>query len=153
NPMQAFPYTRNHCSTWNVDQAAALLLCSMGRARELGIPQSTWIYPLASVESNHMVAVSARAGLAECPGARITGRAALKAAGLATADIDLIELYSCFPLAVQTYAEGLGLSLERDLTVTGGMPFAGGPYNNYFLQATCRAAELLREGRGRNALL
>src|SRR5207253_1540597 len=24
NPMQAFPYTRLHCSTWNVDQAAAL---------------------------------------------------------------------------------------------------------------------------------
>ena len=33
------------------------------------------------------------------------------------------------------------------------MAFAGGPYNNYFLQATARAAELLRAGAGRTALL
>ena len=68
-------------------------------------------------------------------------------------ELDLVDLYSCFPLAVQTYASALGLALSRDLSVTGGMPFAGGPYNNYVLQATCRAAELLRLGRGRNALV
>jgi acetyl-CoA C-acetyltransferase len=153
NPMQAFPYTRFHCSTWNVDQASALLFCSAARAQALGIPRSRWIYAVASTESNHMVAVSARADLAGCPGARITGRAALEAGELAPSDLDLVELYSCFPIAVQAYAAALGLPLDRDLTVTGGMPFAGGPYNNYQLQATCRAAELLREGKGRTALV
>lgn len=153
NPLQAFPYTRAHCSTWNVDQAAALLFCSVARAQELGIARSRWIFPLASTESNHMVALSARADLAACPGARIAGRAALDGAGLTAQDIDLVDLYSCFPLAVQVYAEALGLSLERELTVTGGMPFAGGPYNNYVLQATCRAAELMRAGQGRTALV
>ena len=153
NPMQAFPYTRYHCSTWNVDQAAALLLCSTALAEELGIPRDKWVFPVASTESNHMVAVSARADLASCPGARITGRAALDAGGLGIDEVDLVELYSCFPIAIETYAEALGLPLSRPLTVTGGMAFAGGPYNNYFLQATCRAAELLRQGAGRNALL
>ena len=153
NPMQAFPYTRLHCSSWNVDQAAALLFCSAARADQLGIPRSRWIYPVASTESNHMVPVSARADLAECPGARIAGQAALAAAGLAAADIDLIELYSCFPIAVQSYAAELGLPLTGDLTITGSMAFAGGPYNNYVFQSTCRAAELLREGKGRNALV
>ena len=153
NPMQAFPYTRAHCSTWNVDQAAALLFCSASHAEELGIARSRWIFPLASTESNHMVAVSARADLAACPGARIAGRAALDGCGLSAREIDLVDLYSCFPLAVQAYADGLGLSLERELTVTGGMPFAGGPYNNYVFQATCRAAELMRQGRGRTALV
>jgi acetyl-CoA C-acetyltransferase len=153
NPMQAFPYTRSHCSTWNVDQAAALLVCSVVRAQELGIPRSRWVFPVASTESNHMVAVSARADLAACPGASIAGRAAMDVAGWAQSDIDLVDLYSCFPVAVETYAAELGLPLTRDLTVTGGMAFAGGPYNNYFFQATCRAAELLRAGRGRNALL
>jgi len=152
NPMQAFPYTRFHCSSWNVDQAAALLFCSVARAEQLGIPQAKWIYPVVSTESNHMVAVSAREDLTRVPGARIAGQAALAAAGLAPDDIDLIDFYSCFPLAIETYAEALGLSLERDLTVTGGMAFAGGPYNNYFLQAACRIAELLRQGKGRNAL-
>ena len=153
NTMQAFPYTRSHCSTWNVDQAAALLFCSAARANELGIPRSRWVFPMASTESNHMLSVSARANLSACPGARLAGRAALDAGALETKDLDLVELYSCFPLAVEAYAHALGLSLERDLTVTGGMAFAGGPYNNYLFQATCRAAELMREGRGRNALV
>jgi acetyl-CoA C-acetyltransferase len=99
-----------------------------------------------------MVPVSARAELSHCPGARIAGHAALEAARLTIADIDLVELYSCFPVAVETYAEALALPLERDLTVTGGMPFAGGPYNNYVLQATVRAAELLRQ-RGHGTAL
>jgi len=153
NPMQAFPYTRYHCSTWNVDQASALLLCSASRAEALGVPRSQWIFPMASTESNHMVAVSAREDLSSCHGARVTGLAALEAGGLSIADIDLIDFYSCFPIAVETYAEAIGLTLDRDMTLTGGMAFAGGPYNNYFLQSTCRAIELLRQGKGRHALL
>ncbi|QHE84263.1 acetyl-CoA acetyltransferase [Hydrogenophaga sp. BPS33] len=153
NPMQAFPYTRRHCSNWNVDQGAALLLCSASRAQALGIPRSRWIYARASAESNHMVPVSARANLADCVGAGIAGRAVLDAGGIDAGQLDLIDFYSCFPIAVQAYAEALGLPLERDLSLTGGMAFAGGPYNNYFLQATCRAAELMRAGKGRNALL
>jgi acetyl-CoA C-acetyltransferase len=152
NPMQAFPYTRLHVSTWNVDQAAALLFCSAERATQLGIPRTQWIYALASSESNHMVPVVARADLSRCPGARIAGEAALHGAGVALDELDLVELYSCFPLAVETYAEALSLPLERDLTVTGGMPFAGGPYNNYVLQATARSAELLRQ-RGQGTAL
>ena len=153
NPMQAFPYTKLHCSTWNVDQAGALLFCSAGRADELGIAPGKRLYPLASTESNHMAQVSTRANLAACPGAGIAGRAALDGAGLSVASVDLVDLYTCFPVAVETYAAELGLPLERDLTVTGSMAFAGGPYNNYVLQATCRMAALLREGRGRHGLV
>ena len=156
NPMQAFPYTRSHCSSWNVDQASAMLFCSAARAEELGIARERWIYPLASTESNHMLTVSAREDLAACPGARITGLAALEAGAIKAEEIDLIDLYSCFPIAVETYAAALGLPVNRpnhDLTVTGGMAFAGGPYNNYFFQAICRAAELLRQGSGRTALV
>jgi len=153
NPMQAFPYTKLHCSTWNVDQAGALLFCSASRADELGVAHGKRVYPLASTESNHMVQVSARADIAACPGAGIAGRAALDAAGLTIADVDLVDLYTCFPIAVEAYAAELGLSLERDLTVTGSMAFAGGPFNNYVLQATCRLGELLRAGRGRHGLV
>lgn len=153
NPMQAFPYTKLHCSTWNVDQAAALLFCSRERADALGIPREKRIHPVASTESNHMTQVSTRAHLAACPGAGMAGRAALEAGELDIADLDLVELYTCFPVAVETYAAELGLPLARDLTVTGSMAFAGGPYNNYVLQATCRMGELLRAGRGRHGLV
>ena len=100
NPMQAFPYTKLHCSSWNVDQASALLFCSAEKARALGIAESRWIYPLASTESNHMVPVSARAEPQRCPGARVAGRAALDAAGIEADALDWVELYSCFPVAV-----------------------------------------------------
>jgi acetyl-CoA C-acetyltransferase len=153
NPMQAFPYTRALCSTWNVDQAAALLFCSAERAEALGIERSRWVFPVASAESNHMVPLAARADLIRSPGADATARAVLEAGGIAAADIDLFELYSCFPIAVDTFADALNLPPDRDLTITGSMAFAGGPYNNYFFQATARAAQLLRAGAGRTALL
>ena len=152
NPMQAFPYTRAHCSTWNVDQAAALLFCSAARAEALGIDRSRWVFPLASAESNHMVALSARADLIRSPGADAAAHAVLEAGGIAAGDIDLIDLYSCFPIAVDTFADALDLPPDRDLTFTGSMAFAGGPYNNYVFQATARAAQLLRDGAGRIAL-
>jgi acetyl-CoA C-acetyltransferase len=149
NAMQAFPYTKLMCSSWNVDQAAALLFCSARKAAALGIDRDRWIFPWASTESNHMVPVSARAELDACPGAGIAGRAALEPFGIVPADIDLIDLYSCFPLAVEVYAAELGIDPGRDLTVTGGMSFAGGPYNNYVLQSTARMGQLLREaGKG-----
>lgn len=146
NPMQAFPYTRLHCATWNVDQAAALLICSAGKARALGIAPSQWVHASASTESNHMVPVSARADLSRCDGAVLAGAAALAAGGVSASQVDLFDLYSCFPLAVEACADALGIPLDRNLTVTGGMPFAGGPFNNYVLQATCRMAQLLRQG-------
>ena len=153
NPMQAFPYTRAHCSTWNVDQAAALLFCSAKRAEALGIDRSRWVFPVASAESNHMIPLSARADLIRSPGADATARAVLEAGGMAATDIDLIELYSCFPVAVDVFADALDLPSDRDMTITGSMAFAGGPYNNYFFQATARAARLLRAGASRTALL
>jgi acetyl-CoA C-acetyltransferase len=54
---------------------------------------------------------------------------------------------------VLAYASELGISLDRDLTVTGGMPFAGGPLNNYVIQASCRMAELLRGSPGSTGLV
>lgn len=153
NPMQAFPYTRQHCADWNVDQAAALLLCSVAKARALGVPQEKWVYPLASSESNHMVPVSAREDLAACSGALLAGLAAMAASGLDAAQLDLVELYSCFPVAVEAHAKALGIPFSRMLTVTGGMPFAGGPFNNYVLQSTCRMAELIRCGQGQRGVV
>jgi acetyl-CoA C-acetyltransferase len=153
NPMQALPYTKHHCSSWNVDQAAALVFCSAQKAEALSIARERWIFPWASTESNHMVPVCARAELDRCPGARIAGEATLAPFGLDVTGIDLIELYSCFPIAVEAYAAELGIDPAQDLTVTGGMSFAGGPYNNYVLQATARMVKLLRQGRGRTGLV
>lgn len=151
NRMLAFPYTKLHNTSWNVDQAAALLFCSAGLAAQLGIPRERWVFPRAGTESNHMLALTERPALHRCPGAQIAGRRALELAGIAPGELDLLDMYSCFPIAVESFAAEIGIALDRDLTVTGGMPFAGGPLNNYVLQATARMARLLRargEGSG-----
>lgn len=153
NRMLAFPYTRHHNSQWNVDQAAALIFCSAAAAERLGIPRRHWLFPLAGTESNHMVNTAQRPDLASSPGARIAGARALELAGLTAEQINLVDLYSCFPVAVRVYARELGLGTQRPLTVTGGMARAGGPLNNYVLQATVRAADLLSAGHGRSALI
>lgn len=153
NAVQAWPYTKLMCSSWNVDQAAALLFCSLGAARAAGVPEDRIVYPWASTESNFMAPVPARGELHSCVGARLAARAALEPFGLDAAQVDLVELYSCFPIAVMSFAKELGLDTTRDLTVTGGMPFAGGPFNNYVLQATARMAQLLRQGAGSTGLV
>jgi acetyl-CoA C-acetyltransferase len=153
NQLLAFPYTRRHTSSWSVDQASALLLCSTGLASHLQIPPSKWVFPLASTESNHMVSLSARTELHRSPGARIAGQAALDAGEVEVPGLDLIELYSCFPIAVEVYAAELGIAMDRDLTVTGGMPFAGGPFNHYTFLSTCRMARLLRGAPGSRGLV
>lgn len=154
NPMLAFPYTKLHSSSWNVDQAAALLFCSAAKAEALGIPECKWLLPLASTESNYMMDVSERPLVAGVPGAEVAGKVALEAAGVTASELDFIELYSCFPVAVEVYAEAIGISLARtDLTVTGGMTLAGGPLNNYVLQSTCRTGQLLRARPGSTGLV
>jgi acetyl-CoA C-acetyltransferase len=147
NPMLAFPYTKLHNTSWNVDQASALLFCSAAHAEALGIPRDQWIFPLASAECGHMLSVAQRRELHRVPGAQAAAQAMFEATGTKPGELDLVELYSCFPVAVESYAAEIGVDLNRDLTVTGGMAFAGGPLNNYVLQSTCRMVELLREGR------
>jgi len=144
NKMLAFPYTKLHNTSWNVDQAAALIFCSEEKARKMNLDASRWIYPRASVESNHMVCVSQRRDLSRSVGADIAARRVMEVAAIVSSDIRHADLYSCFPIAVELFADALQLSADTPLTVTGGMPFAGGPLNNYVLQATVAMAQKLR---------
>ena len=135
NRMLAYPYTKLHNSQWNVDQAAGLILCSVDAARRYGISEDRWVFPLAVTESNHMLPLSFRKELHRCPGFRIAGGRAKEIAKLDFDDGTHIELYSCFPSAVRVQTFELGLDLERQLTITGGMTFGGGPLNNFVIQA------------------
>jgi acetyl-CoA C-acetyltransferase len=153
NRMIAFPYTRLHNSNWNVDQAAGLLLCSVQAARELGVPEERWVFPLAASESNHMQPVSCRPEIHDPASVRIGARRILELAGRPAADIEHLELYSCFPAPVRLFARALGVPFDRRVTETGGMAFAGGPLNNFVLQAVARMAEVLRADRGSMGLV
>lgn len=145
NRMIAFPYTKLLNSQWNVNQAAALILCTAEVARRQRVPIEKWVYPLTAAESNAMIPLSQRAQLHRCPGFRAAANRALDLAGLGIDDVGHIDLYSCFPAAVRIQQRELGIGADRAMTVTGGMTFAGGPLNNYVLQSTAKMAEILRQ--------
>jgi len=148
NAMLAFPYTKRHSSQWNVNQAVAIFVCSVARAARLGLKRDGWIFPLAAAQSKHVVPLAQQRLLHTHPGTALSGERALALAGVSARDVDAAELYSCFPAAIQSFARDLKVAETCPWTVTGAMPFAGGPYNSFSLEGVARMVEVLREGEG-----
>ncbi|MEK9649332.1 MAG: acetyl-CoA acetyltransferase [Gammaproteobacteria bacterium] len=144
NPMIAYPYTKKHNSNWNVNQASALLLTSDRLANKLTIAKDKRVYPLQSAENNHMMAVIQRPNLALSKGLELAGSATLDFMHQHKITDPIYEIYSCFPLAVQQFIKVLHLDPLSKLTITGAMPFGGGPLNNYMLHSTAQMIETLR---------
>jgi acetyl-CoA C-acetyltransferase len=156
NRMISWPYTKLMNSNNMVDQGAALILTSVEQAQRLQIPVDRWVYPHAGTDAHDTPAIAERDELHRSTAIRIAGARALQLAGLGIDDVDYVDLYSCFPSAVQVAASELGLSLDdpaRPLTVTGGLTFAGGPWSNYVMHSIATMAELLVANPGRHALI
>ncbi|ANI40156.1 acetyl-CoA acetyltransferase [Mycolicibacterium vaccae] len=156
NRMVSWPYTKLMNSNNMVDQGAVLILASAEKARQLQIPTERWVFPYAGADSHDTYAIAERAEFHASPAIRIAGLRALELAGAGVDDIDLIDVYSCFPSAVQVAARELGLPIgdpARPLTVTGGLTFAGGPWNNYVTHSIATMAELLVAEPGRRGLI
>lgn len=156
NRMISWPYTKLMNSNNMVDQGAALILTSVEQATRLRVPTERWVYPQTGTEAHDTFSIAERAELHQSPAIRIAGARALELAGLGINDADYVDLYSCFPSAVQVAAHELGLPVDdadRPLTVTGGLTFAGGPWNNYVTHSIATMAELLAANPGRRGLI
>jgi acetyl-CoA C-acetyltransferase len=136
NRPLAFPYNKWHSTQWTVNQAAALVLCSIETAAELGVAVDRWAFPLVGVESSLAVSLLRRRELHTWPSMEVLAGAAAARIGRPVAEAEIIETYSCFPAAVRVQQRSMGLDLAGTPTITGGMAFAGGPFNNFVLQAT-----------------
>jgi acetyl-CoA C-acetyltransferase len=155
NRMVAFPYTKRMCSMMFVDQSAAVLMMSLSAARRFKIPEGKYVFPAGIGEASDLWFVTHREKLHESPSVKAAAGMALAQAGVCLDDVDFLDLYSCFPCAPRIVREMLEISEKdpRPLTVTGGMPYFGGPGNNYSLHAVCRMAERLRERPGKTGLV
>ncbi len=172
NRMVGLPYRRLMNSNERVDMAAALVVCSAEAATRMGVPRERWVFPVAGTDVHEHWSTSHRWSYDELPAVRIGGARALELAGCGLDDVAFLDLYSCFPSAVQLGAEalGLGAALEdamtgsarptepaatagRELTLTGGLAFAGGPWNNYPMHAIATAVARLRERPSERALV
>lgn len=145
NRMVNSPYPKLMTSNIDVDQAAAVVICSAEVAAQAGVPRDRWVFPLAGTGAADAEVMSCRRHLDQSPAMSTAGNRALQLAGLGIDDIGLIDLYSCFPSAVQLAQEVLGLDPARPFTLTGGLTFSGGPLNSYCMHALVRAVDLIRE--------
>jgi acetyl-CoA C-acetyltransferase len=154
NYLLCEPYTRWMVAQDAVNQGAAVVMTSVGIARALGIPAARWVY-LTGYADVDEVSVLKRANLAASQAQNLAVYTALAAAGLDLAAVRYLDFYSCFPIAVSSIAEPLGLPLDgsRPLTLTGGLPYFGGPGNNYSMHAIATVVERLRADRAGHGLI
>jgi acetyl-CoA C-acetyltransferase len=155
NRMIGFPYPKYMNAILDVDQSAAVLMTSVAGARALGIHPSRWVYLWGCADGHDLWFVSERVNYHSAPALRVAGERALRMAGLGMGDIDVFDLYSCFPSAVQISRDMLGVAPDdaRPLTVTGGLPYHGGPGNNYVMHAIATMMEKLRATPGTKGLV
>jgi acetyl-CoA C-acetyltransferase len=149
NRLIADPYTRYVVAREKVNQGAAVLLMSVAAARRLGVPPDRWVFLHGHADVRERDLLD-RADLSASPAAVLAVEHALQLAGQDAAGLAALDLYSCFPVPVFNICDGLGLDPAdpRGLTVTGGLPFFGGPGNNYSMHAIAGIAARARSAPG-----
>ena len=150
NRWIGFPYPRLMNSNAFIDQAAAFVMTSVGTARELGVPEEKWVYLHGCADGHDHWYVSERIDLKSSPAIRAGSRRALAMADRSVSDMRFLDLYSCFPSAVEIGCQEIGIAEDdpRGLTVTGGLPYFGGPGNNYVTHSICEMMRRLRASPG-----
>lgn len=154
NRLVGFPYTKYMNAIIRIDQGACILMTTVGAARKLGIDESRWVYLLGCADANDHWFFSERADLHSSPAMRVAGGHALAMAACTIEDVDFFDLYSCFPSAVQVSRDELGIAQDdpRPLTVTGGLPYHGGPGSNYVNHSIGTMMDKVREKSGTKGL-
>lgn len=155
NRYVGFPYTKYLNSVIQVNMGAAVIMTSLQKARELGISEDRMVYLHGCADANDIWNVSERVNYHSSPAVRAMGEQAFAMAGKSIDDMDFLDIYSCFPSAVQIACDELGIAHDdaRGLTVTGGLPYFGGPGNNYVMHSIASMMDVLRDNPGKFGLL
>ncbi|MGI8491533.1 MAG: acetyl-CoA synthetase [Acidimicrobiales bacterium] len=150
NRLVGYPYTKTMVAMMDVDMAAALVVASHQAADDLGVPAERRVYLRGWGEANDATYVAEHDPMWASPAMRVASKAAFEAAGIGTDDVAHLDLYSCFASSLDLACDALGLATDdsRGLTVTGGLPFFGGPGSGYMLHSTATMVERLRAGPG-----
>lgn len=146
NRFVAEPFTKLMCSFPTIDLAAAVIVTSVEVADRMGIPGSARVYPWAAASAQEHGAPSERASMHRSEAYALAVRTACEAAAVTPSDISAFDLYSCFPAAVELGMAAFDVEPgdPRPLTLTGGLPYFGGPGASYALHAIACAVEHCR---------
>ncbi|MDT5076013.1 MAG: acetyl-CoA C-acetyltransferase [Mycobacterium sp.] len=141
NRYVGWPYTKHEVAVMDVDMSAALLLATREKADALGVDEGRRLYLNGWAYAEDPASIAERADMSRSTAMAVAGRHALSRAGVELADIEAFDLYSCFPSSIRLSCDALGLAIDdpRGLTVTGGLPYAGGPASGYMMHAIASA--------------
>lgn len=147
-----FPYSKFMVANSSVNQGAGFLVTSLAHARSCGVPEEGLIYVGYGAAAHEPNDPLARDRYDHSVGMEVSLTRTLQLNALSVEELDFVELYSCFPCVPKMARRILGLSVERPLSVCGGLTFCGGPIANYMSHAVVSMVEKLRES-GRHGLL
>jgi acetyl-CoA C-acetyltransferase len=150
NRMVGYPYTKYMVAVMDVDMAAALLLTSHAEADRLGVPPEQRVYVRGWCYATDPVYVAEHADLWHSPAMAAASSEVFRTAGIGIDDVAHFDLYSCFGSSLSFARDALGIAADdsRALTVTGGLPYHGGPASNYMGHAIATMAQTLRADPG-----
>lgn len=139
-----------------VNLASAVILTSTTIAKSLNIPPSKWIYPLGGAGTQDSSEFWLRPNFYSSPSISRSIDTALSITNTTKSELDLIDIYSCFPVVPKIAASHLGLPItggEKPLTLLGGLTSFGGAGNNYSMHAITEMTRQLRAGKGKKGLV
>lgn len=148
--MVAHPFSKNTMAIMDVDMAAAVIIASDELANELGVAEEKRIYLHGWAYAKEPPYVAQREDLWRCPSIEIAAQRALAMAKMRLSDIKYLDIYSCFASSLNFSKDAFGIADDdsRSLTVTGGLPYFGGPGNNYTTHSVATMVNLLRQDGG-----
>ncbi|MEP1230184.1 MAG: hypothetical protein ABJG88_05870 [Litorimonas sp.] len=150
NPLFTDIYSKAILPKDAVNQGAAVIMTSYGRAIDMGLDPSRFVYLQAHVEGSESPVLE-RPDIDKSPVLEACITHAMATANVTAQDINLYDLYSCFPIVLKESAKVLGLNVYKDnLTLTGGLAFFGGPGNNYSLHGIVDMVNQIRDKSGLN---
>ncbi|TPG13223.1 acetyl-CoA acetyltransferase [Sphingomonas oligophenolica] len=144
NRRIAFPYAKLMVANSSVNQGAGFLVTSLAHARARGIPDARLVHVGHGAAAHEPDDILARDGYAASAGMRVSLEATLRLNALEIADVDHVELYSCFPCVPKMARRVIGWPLARAMSVVGGLTFGGGPIGNYMSHAIAAMVDRLR---------
>ena len=150
NRMVGYPYTKYAVAVMDVDMAAALIVSTHERADALGVPADQRVYARGWCDATDPVLVAEHPDLASSPAMRAASAATLSSANATIDDVAYLDLYSCFASSLHFACDALGIAPTdtRGLTVTGGLPYHGGPASGYLTHSIAAMVERLRADPG-----
>lgn len=140
----AFPYQKYMVANSSVNQGAGFIVCSLALARAKGVPDDKIIFVGRGAAAHECDNPLERDRFDRSPSMGVSLARTLDLNGMTVEDIDLTELYSCFPCVPKMAGRVIGWPADRPASVFGGLTFGGGPIANYMSHAVASMVERLR---------